>query len=254
MLTNVRYILLTALRDRLFLGVIFGVVVASMIASVLGGTAMVESVQMQLSYAAASSRMIIAVGVIVFVCFHIRHAFEAREIDVFLSRPISRASLVISYAFGFIVVSTLLVIPTLSMVLISGGLYHWKISLLWGLSLLLEQWLVVVLALFAAFTLRSAVSAVLAALGFYVLSRMIGFFVMTSASGMLFHIPWLNEMLRNILKWVSILVPRLDFFAKTEWLIYDFQSQEIMLFIIQAAIFVPLLLAAAIYDFRKRQF
>jgi hypothetical protein len=42
--------------------------------------------------------------------------------------------------------------------------------------------LVVALAMFSAFTLRSAVSSVLAAFGFYTLGRMMGFFLVTLES------------------------------------------------------------------------
>lgn len=54
---------------------------------------------------------------------------------------------------------------------------------------------------------------------------------------------------------LAIFVPRLDFFAKTEWLVYGMEnSHELRLLLLQAAIFIPLLLVAAIIDFRKKQF
>ncbi|MEJ0010473.1 MAG: hypothetical protein WDN72_08240 [Alphaproteobacteria bacterium] len=67
MLSNIRYVLLTAMRDRLFLGLFVGILAAAYISSVLGSTAMLETKQMSLSFTAASSRVIIMVGVIVFI-------------------------------------------------------------------------------------------------------------------------------------------------------------------------------------------
>src|SRR5688572_3022179 len=110
MLSNIRYVLLTATRDRLFFGLLLGILVAAYISSVLGSTAMLEPAQMTLSFTAASARVIIMIGLIVFIGFHMRNAFDAREIDVLLSRPISRTTLVLSYWLGFITVATLLVI------------------------------------------------------------------------------------------------------------------------------------------------
>lgn len=252
MLTSIRYILLTAFRDRLFIGVLLGVVFAAAISATLGSTAFLEEKQMTLTYAAGSARLILAVGLIVFVCFHIRSAFETKEIDVMLSRPLSRASLVVAYWLGFTVVAFLLVLPVVGVIGVLG-LLNIEGYAGWALSLMLEAALVVALALFSAFTLRSAVTSVLACMGFYVLSRMMAFFVITADSPSMGQMPYL--LLKYTLKAISSVVPRLDFFAKTEWLVYGFNvSQEWFLFLMQAGIFIPLLLVATIMDFRRKQF
>ena len=98
MFSNIRYVLLTATRDRLFIGLLVGILVAAYISSVLGSTAMLEPEQMTLSFTAASARVIIMIGIIVFIGFHMRNAFDAKEIDVLLSRPISRTSNAIELA------------------------------------------------------------------------------------------------------------------------------------------------------------
>jgi ABC-type transport system involved in multi-copper enzyme maturation permease subunit len=254
MLTNIRYILLTALRDWLFAGLVLGVIAAVTISSLLGSTALIEPEAMTISFSAASARLILMTGLIVFVCFHIRHAFDSREIDVILSRPISRSNLVFSYWLGFATVSLLLVVPTVAIVGLLGVL-DGKGFAVWAASLLLETWFVVALALFASLTLRSAVSAVLACFGFYVLSRMMGFFILTSQSGLLFQSSIVNTMLRGAVDLVSVFLPRLDFYGKTEWLIYGLQnSNDLMMFLKQSAIFIPLLVLAAVLDFRRKQF
>lgn len=254
MKTNIRYILLTALRDWLFVGLLFGVVLAAMISSSMGDMAMVEPEQLKLTYAAASTRLVLVVGLIVFACFHLRNAFDTREIDVFLSRPISRRNLVISYWLGFSLVAMLLLAPSIGVVYFVGALDAHGFAI-WALSFALEVLLVVAVALFCAFTLKSAVSAVMASLGFYVLSRMMGFFIATSKSSLLFRSKELSNASEFLMDKLAIFVPRLDFFAKTEWLVYGVESsQEVKLLLLQAAIFIPLLLAAAIIDFRKKQF
>ncbi len=254
MFTNIRYVLLTAIRDRLFAGLIVGILFATYISSAMGSTAMLEPQQMTIAFAAAISRIIVMVGIIVFIAFHIRGAFESREIDLLLSRPISRATLVMSYWFGFVVVATLLCIPAMA-VLAVLGILDAKGYALWCLSLVLESWLVVSLALFAAVTLRSGVVTVLAGLGFYTLSRMIGFFVATTKSGMLFESTLLNEALRFVMKAISSVIPRMDFFGKGSWLVYGPETmQALWLFVAQGAIFIPLLLAATIIDFSRKQF
>jgi hypothetical protein len=253
MLTNIRYILITALRDWLFIGLLIGIVVATGISATLGSTAFLEKQEMTLTFAAGSSRLILMVGLIVFVCFHIRHAFDTKEIDVILSRPISRSNLVIAYWLGFSFVGFLLTLPIIA-ILGLIGIINLQGFIGWSISLLLETFLVVGLALFSAFTLRSAVTAVMATMGFYVISRMMAFFVFTSQSGLMGG-DWQYVLMRYALTFISTVVPRLDFFSKSEWLIYGFNtSQDWMLFVVQMAIFLPLLLLASIADFRRKQF
>lgn len=252
MFTSIRYILLTALRDWLFIGLVLGVLLATAISATLGGTAFIEEREMTLTFASGSARLILMIGLIVFVCFHIRNAFDTKEIDVILSRPLSRASLVVAYWLGFALVSLLLAVPVAAIIgLIGAGDTSGYIG--WCVSLMLEGCLVVALALFSAFTLRSAVASVLACMGFYVLSRMMAFFVMTAQSGVVHGQEYI--LLKYALTAISTLVPRLDLFSKSEWLIYGFAtSQDWMVFVAQAVIFVPLLLLASIADFKRKQF
>lgn len=254
MLTNIRYILLTALRDWLFAALMVGIVACTLISHMLGSTALIETQEMTLSFSTASARVIIMTGLIVFTCFHVRNAFDTKEIDVFLSRPITRSSLVFSYWLGFATVALLLVIPTIGLIALEGILSH-QGFIFWSLSLLCECFVVVAIALFASFTLKSAVTSVMASMGLYVLSRMIGFFIATTESAFLFDTRWVNVLLTYALKAVGLFMPRLDFFAKSEWLIYGVKhASDFKLYTAQALIFVPLLIFATIADFRRKQF
>ncbi len=254
MLTNIRYILLTALRDWLFAALMIGVVACTLVAYMLGSIALIETQEMTLAYTSASTRVIIIVGLIIFTCFHVRSAFDTKEIDVFLSRPITRSNLVLSYWLGFSAVALLLVIPTVALIAVQGVL-NWHGFFFWAASLLIECLLVVAIALFASFTLKSAVTSVMASMGFYIFARMMGFFVATSESSYIFGKHWINIALIYMLNFISIIMPRLDFFSKSDWLIYGVKNiEDLKLFTIQAAVYVPLLIFATIVDFRRKQF
>lgn len=251
---TIRYILLTALRDRLFLALLLGILAATWISRVLGGTALVETQEMSLAFGAVSSRLILMIGLVVFLCFHVRHAFDTKEIDVFLSRPVSRARLVLAYWLGFAFVGLLLVLPTCA-IIAQMGLVNRAGFFIWGLSLIMEAGLVVAIALFASFTLKSAVASVMASLGFYVLSRMMAFFLITTESAFVARAEWQGAILTYALKTIAVVIPRLDLFSKTEWLVYGAHATtDLMLFAAQAFIFIPLLLLATMLDFQRRQF
>lgn len=215
---------------------------------------MVEKEAMTLVFSGASARVILMFGLIVFIAFHVRHAFDQKEIDVLLSRPLSRFSIMLSYWVGFSVIALLLVLASLS-ILSFLPISHLLGFTYWGVSLLLESWLVVAIALFASFTLSSAVSSVLAATGIYIVSRMMAFFVATSESHALFRDHTVNETLRYIIEFVSMVMPRLDLFTQSEWLVYGVtRPADTTLALVQVLIYIPLLIAAATIDFRRKEF
>lgn len=256
MSTIIRYVLLTAFRDRLFLVLILGLAIAAGLSHFLAKTSMIEVDQMRTVLAAGVTRIILVLGMIVFVAFHIRHAFETREIDVILSRPISRAAMVQAFWTGFAGVSTLLVVAGAVIVFLSGSREAGPGFFLWAGSLLLEIWLVIAIALFTSLLMRSAVASVLVCLGFYVFARMAGYFLLTMHSRLLFHEAVNNMIAKGVVRGLALFVPRLDFFADTSWLVYEVKniSHTFELFFVQAAVYIPLLILAAIIDFRRRQF
>jgi len=254
MITNIRYILLTALRDFLFLGLLIALALAASVSATLGGTAMVEKEAMTLVFSGAASRLILMFGLTIFIAFHIRQAFDQKEIDVLLSRPLSRFQILFSYWLGFSFVSFLLVLAAV-MILSFLPISNFVGFAYWGVSLLLESWLMVAIALFASFTLSSAVTAVLASMGLYIAGRMMAFFVATSESHMLFRDNLLNETLRFIIESTSIIIPRLDLFTQSEWLVYGvLRPEETSIALLQVLIYIPLLILAATIDFKRKEF
>lgn len=255
MRTVIRYVLITALRDRLFVGVLAAIILATAISATLAATSMIEVREMTLAFAAAASRLILILGLVVFVAFHIRHAFDNREVDVFLSRPISRSKLVLSYWVAFSVVAVVVTLLTILVVYVVGAPNPMGFAV-WSGSLLLEALLMVAFTLFGGLILKSGVMVVLTSFGFYVLSRMMGFFLATMGGRTLFESTMMNNYARYTIDALAVLVPRLDFFAKSRWLSYGIAQwpSELLLFVGQTAVFVPLLLTAAMIDFKRKQF
>jgi hypothetical protein len=120
--------------------------------------------------------------------------------------------------------------------------------------------------------LSSAAGSALAALGFYALSRMVGVLL-----GIMDLPPanWVFAVLGSVMKLISILIPRLDMMGQTTWLVYGAGGAGGIKFMqdagayasavvghlglagfigLQGIVFVGLLLAAASYDFMRKQF
>jgi hypothetical protein len=265
MFTTVKYILITAFRDLLFAGVAMLLLLSIGVSYFLGGTSLIEEDVARLVFSAGSSRLVLDIGLIVFVCFHVRTSFQNKEIDLLLTRPITRFGFIFSYWMGFAIVSLILVA---SLSLLLKGIYHvkWAYICYWGMGMFCELALMIAFCIFASLILRSAVSSVLLSMGFYVISRMMGFFLYIVDGENKLSIDTvnsLNDVFGLILYFVSSIIPRLDLMAQSKWLVYKQEETvrvlggflpETYLFIPQTLIYVPFILLMAYYDFRRKQF
>ena len=248
-----KYILLTGLRDRLYIGLFITLIAAFSLSIFLGSTALVEQQQMTAAYIAGSSRAILAIGMILFVCLNVSRAFENKEVEFIISKAISREKFVLGYLLGFLISAFLIFIPLIAAILLVTKAD--KLGLLiWSATILSEILIVISFSLLASLILKNPFSAIMASFGFYIISRLMGVFVMAinlpkniaEAQG---------HLLGSSLKFLSALFPRLDLFGQSSWLSYgisDFSNLKIVLF--QSLIYIPLMIFMAFHDFKKKQF
>lgn len=248
MFNQVRYVLLTAQRDFLFFALAIAILAAVALSMFLGSNSLSEQSETSMVFAAGVVRMVLVLGLTIFTAFSIARFFENREIELMVVRPVSRASFVFSFWVGFSMVALLFVLFS-SIILYLFSNPNLEGFLYWSGSLLLESMLVLALTMAAALILRSAVSAVMLSLGFYILSRLSGFIMLIVTK------PGPETIENNIFLGISAIIPRLDLFAKTEWLVYGISnSTEALQYFVQAAVFAILLLGIAIYDFQRKEF
>lgn len=249
-----RFILLTALRDRLFGALAALLAVVAALALFLGEAVMAEGPQAAVVFGAGLARNVLVVGLLVFIAFHVQRLFDSREIEVLLARPISRERLMLALWAGFATVGALLAATVgVAVAVVAPSLAG---ALAFAASLLLEVLIVCSLALFCAITLERAVVTFLAGGAIYVFARM-GSVLTAIAENRSFRIAEgvTSEPLDWILEGVAALMPRLDLFSQTRWLLYgpaDDSGWTVM--VLQAAVSLPLLLAATMFDFRRKRF
>jgi hypothetical protein len=254
MKTTMRFILLTAIRDKLFPALFILIFAVIGITRALAATAMLENQEMHMVMSAGLTRIIINIGVAVFVCFHVRSMYDSKEIDVMISRPLSRPHLVLGMWAGFSIVATLLCVVSsailflLSPISITG-------YITWIGSLLLECWIMVGIALFASLTNKGAVTSVMVTFTLYILGRLMAFFVATANAKMIFQNKIVNDIAEYGIELISVVIPRLDMFAHTDWLLYGVKdTMDVAFFVTQGLIFIPFVLTLAILDFSKKEF
>jgi ABC-type transport system involved in multi-copper enzyme maturation permease subunit len=267
----VKYVLTAALRDRLIVTLALMILLGAALATFLGSASVLEGESFAIVFGAGGLRFLSVIGLVLFCCFYIRRAFENREVEFLLSRPVSRLSFLCSHALAFSILALLAAAVTTGAVAMLGrpdaaGL------IVWGASLAVELALMTATALFFSMVLSSAAGSALATLGFYALARMIG-----TLLGVLSHPPenLFFAVIGNIMELISVIVPRLDLMGQTTWLVYGVKEDVGLKFLpdagayaqwmmthiglagfigLQGAFFLALLLAASAHDFLRRQF
>ena len=251
-----KYILLSGTRDKLYLGLFISLIIAFSLSIFLGSTAMVEQQQMTTAYISGLSRGVLVIGTIIFVCLNMNRAFENKEVEFMLSKAISREHFILSYLIGFFVSILMILIPLIVAIFFVTKADKFGL-LMWSLSLLSELMIVICFSLLASLILKNSFSSILASLGFYIISRLMGMFVMAInlPKSVSTNIEFSTQSFSTILKFLSAIFPRLDLFGQSEWLTYgisDFWNLKVIL--VQSLIYIPLMIFMAFHDFKKKQF
>jgi len=247
-----KFILLTGLRDKLYLSLILVIFFIFALSSFVGSLALAEGAQMQLAYFSFLSRVTTACGLILFICFYIHRLFENREIDFILSGAISRKVFILTCWLGFTTTAVILLIPVVLIQVIFNRVNLFGL-LCWTTSVLCEAMMISTAAIVSSLVLESVVVSILSSALFYFVARMMGFFVYSIQFPTIESFKSIMGIAETLLMFVSTIFPRLDLFGKTEWLIQG-ADKNICIILLQSVIYVPLMLCAATSDFKKKQF
>lgn len=250
--TLIRYVITAAIRDRLMIGLCVLLVLAISLSVFMSSAAITEQDQFAAVFAAGSIRVLNCLGLVLFIVFFIRRSFEGRDIELLLSRPVGRLQLILSFSAGFSILAIGIgLISGLCVIALSPHLFS-SGHIMWMVSLIIENIIMVNVALFFSMILTSAAFCAFASFGFYVLSRMMSQLlgIIDSDKGI-----ETSAKLENVMEGVSMLMPRLDLMTQTSWLIYGVQdSVGYPFLILQGLIYGGLILWAAYIDLRFRQF
>lgn len=253
MLAIIKYILKNAVRDRLYIGILLSLIIAFAISIFLGSTMLVEQKQTATVFIAGSTRLILAIGMILFVCLSINRAFENKEVEFILAKAISRQKFVLSYFIGFVLTFLLVYLPVILAVYL-----FCKVNLIgylfWSLTLILEIILIIAFAVLVSLILKNPLNSIMSTFSFYMISRLMGMFVSAIVIPDNIEIAY-RYWLPSALKMLSVIFPRLDLFAQSSWLINNNSYQSmITIIILQFVIYLLLLITMSFHDFKKKQF
>lgn len=248
----VGYVLTAAVRDRLVLSLILCIAVGAGISLFLGSAGTIEKTQFSVVYAAGGLRFVGLAGLVLFSVFYLRRAFETRDVEYLLSRPITRCAFLVSHAAAFSLIAVLVSCAVVFAVFAINPKGFGAGHLLWAASIVAEYIVMANAALFFAMVVSSGSGAAMATMGLYVLARLMGQLLGIAQE----PIGVVGESIMNgIMQIVSLIIPRLDLFGQAAWLIYPPDHAISYGFIaLQAALYSALLIAASLVDLSRRQF
>ncbi|MGK5050549.1 ABC transporter permease subunit [Janthinobacterium sp. RB2P8] len=247
--TIARYTLLEALRSRLLWLFVLAACAAAALAGFLQQLALTESGAVQAALLAATLRLASVFLLATFIITSMAREAADRGLELLLALPMPRAAYLLGKLLGY---AALAAVPALLFGLLMALFAAPAHSALWALSLLGELWIVAAFSLLCTASLQQALPALAATGGFYVLARMLG------SLQLLAHGPqagdsWQQQAMAGAIDVLALLLPRLDAFTRTDWLLYatgDWQALGRVA--AQTAIYVGLLASCALCDFYRR--
>lgn len=247
-----RLTLLEAVRNRLFWLIAAIILVAVGLAQFLSQVAITETREIQVALLAAFLRVAAVFVLVTFVITSTVREFSDKVTELLLSLPAPRASYFLGRFAGHALVGSLLApLSALPLVLIAhpGGLAAWTASLL------CELVIVTAVSLFCVLSLTQVVPAFAAVTGFYLLSRSMA--AMQLIAGAALQEPTATDrMMNTVVDSIALVLPALDRMTQTTWLLASSAPSAASLGGIfgQTAIYVALIVAAALFDLYRKNF
>jgi len=239
-----------ALCTHFFVVAISLLIVGFGVAMFVGQVAIIETRAYQSSLLAAFLRLSGVYIISLFVISSMVHEFNDRLIYLWLSLPMQRSTYLFGKFSGFALIAFITTVFFSSALLIYVPYQQVGI---WALSFFCELLIIIAISLLCVLTFHQTVKAFSAVLGFYILARSISV-IQLMVSGSLFDsASWVDQLINIIINLLAMLLPNLEFFTRSEWLVYHTGQLEILSGIfIQTIIYTLLLITMSLFDLHRK--
>lgn len=243
------YTLMEALRNRLMWLIVLVALTGIGLSGFLGEIAITESRQVQVALLAAFLRFSAVFLIATFVVTSMVRELNDKGLELVLSLPLPRAGYLLGKLAGF---AALAIVPALLFGLLTLFFTPSTQAALWTISLLGELWIVAAFSLLCVLSFNQSMAALSAVMAFYLLSRSIAALLLIG-KGPLGANTLSQQVINFILDVIAALLPRLDNFTRTEWLVYHNGTWAALLpLLAQTGIYLALLSGAALFDLYRK--
>lgn len=248
--TLARFTLLEASRTHLMWLYVGALTLAFSAAYFVHQLAITESARMQTAFFAAASRLVAVFVLSLYILTSLVREFNDKGLELTLSFDLRRADYILGRFLGFMLIAV-------AMALLAGLpqmlLAPVPAALQWGGSLALELIMIAALSVFCILTFTQLMPAASFVAGFYLLARAMTAIRLISSAPIVSD----ETLSRQVMGWVidalALVLPALDQFTQSAWLVDSAAGwPAIGNCAVQATIYTALLIAAAMFDFYRR--
>ncbi len=247
-----KFTLLEALRNRLLWLLVTILLAAFMLAEFIGALAITESLETRTALLAALLRLSAVFVVSLFVISSGVRELNDKGTELVLSLPVPRASYYAGKMLGFSIFALLTAALFSCLLVLYAPASQ---AFLWGGSMGFELLIVTAFSLFCLFTLRQVTVALSAVMAFYLLSRTTGAIQLISQGSLVDPDSLSHQIMTWMIDAIAFVLPGLDRFTASEWLIYDIGGwQDLAQIAGQTLVYLLLLSGASLFDLYRRNF
>lgn len=250
--TIARFTLLEALRTRFFWLALAVAACLIAFAAFVQHVAVTESARIQTAVLAASLRTACVFLLSLFAISSVVREFQDKGLELILSLEIPRASYVLGKLLGFAAAGAVLA----AFAFIPVAWYAQAApAAVWAASLMCELWMMAALAVFCVVSFSQVMPAASFAAAFYLLARSISAIQLISHSALLDSGSGAHRAIGAVVDAIAFIIPALDNFTQSSWLVGGGAGLAALVPIaLQTAIYLALLVSAAMFDLYRRNF
>lgn len=231
---------------------IFSMICIFGLSEFLGELAVTETRQVQCSIAAVILRLSSVLIIILFVLTSMIREINDKGIELILALAIPKYIYLAGKWLGFSIIAvTVAFICTVLLLLYAD----FQQIVLWSISLICELLIILSFCLFCLFTFSHITTAFFIVMGFYVLARSMDAIQLISSSPIMYSDSLSQKIIILIIDMIDYVLPKLDQFARTEWLVYQTGSyQDMINVVLQTIIYTGLLITATLFDLYRKNY
>lgn len=241
--------LLEAIRGKVIWVVAGLLFISVMLSFFISQTALTETRESQVALMAGFLRITSVMVMIFFVVSSVARDFQDKSIELLFAISIPRYHVFIGKFLGFSLLALVISLFYLAGLLFYADAYP---VIIWALSFWCELTLVALLSLIFILSLENVALSLMSSLGVYVLMRLMP--AIQSMGDGPFQDNLFNQVMNKFLDFIDLLLPRLDHFSQSSWLVSGAVSvTDMVYFLSEFLLFVALFVLVGVIDLKRKE-
>jgi hypothetical protein len=248
--TICRYTALEAIRTRVPATALLTLAVLLGASLFIRELAVTETTRFQIGFYAAAARLCAVFIASLYVLASISREFSDKGLEVLLALDVPRSHYICGKLAGFMLTAcAIAVVLSLPLWVLAPA----AAAAMWTASLAIELALVTALSLFCIVTFTQLLPAAGFVAAFYLLARSVTAMRLMGGNPVAGQDTLSHEVSRGLVESLGYLMPALDRWTETAWLVNAAPEASVLLGIgIQGFVYIALLVAATLFDFYRR--